>query len=176
MSEVTDINKENKTARNAPQLQRSGVIESDENLCLACRECEVSCSLYHENECNPHLSRIHISCDSFAPGAPSIVTCKQCDWPACYYACDSLWNEPAVSIDKATGARYIDSEKCRGCGACLRACPLTPERAVIGFRKAERGRIYLKCDLCRSRAEGPVCVQICPGDALRFVPAEERSK
>ncbi len=173
---MTDLAENNGIAENILQLQRSGVIEVDADLCMTCRECEVSCSLYHEGECNPSLSRIRIWYDDFTPGTPTVVVCKQCDWPACYYACASLWDEPAISIDEDTGARYIDPEKCRGCGACVRACPLTPERAVIGFRKVENKKIYFKCDLCHDRAEGPVCVQICPGDALAFVPAEERSK
>ena len=47
------------------QLPRSGVIEVDVDLCLTCRECEVACSLYHEDECNPSLSRIRIEFDDF---------------------------------------------------------------------------------------------------------------
>ena len=173
---MTDLAKKGEAAESIPQLQRSGVIEVDEDLCMTCRECEVSCSLYHDGECNPSLSRIRIWYDYFTPGAPSVVVCKQCDWPACYYACASRWDDPAICIDEATGARYIDPEKCRGCKACMNACPMTPERAVISFRKVGNKRIYLKCDLCRDRAEGPVCVQICPGNALEFIPAEERSK
>ncbi len=173
---VNDSIKKDGTAQKIPQLQSSGVIEVDESLCLTCRECEVSCSLYHEDECNPSLSRINILFDDFVPGLPSITVCKQCDWPACYYACASRWDEPAMSIDEASGACYIDSEKCRGCQACMRACPLTPERSVISFKKVGNKRIYFKCDLCYDRQEGPVCVEICPGKALTFVPAEGRRK
>ena len=107
---MTDSIKKDENPDKIPQLPRSGVIEVDESLCLTCRECEVSCSLYHEDECNPSLSRIHIWFDDFIPGLPTIVVCKQCDWPACYYACASLWDEPAMSIDASTGARYIDAE------------------------------------------------------------------
>lgn len=159
------------------KLQRSGVIEFDEKACLTCRECEVACSLYHEGECNPALSRIRIDFDDFVPGFPDGRICKQCDWPACYYACADLWDDPAFSIDEETGARYIDPEKCRGCGVCARACPLTPERKVIFAEKEEGKRsVYYKCDLCRGRPGGPVCVEVCPGDALTYVPAEERRK
>ena len=155
-------------------LQRSGVIQVDESRCLACRECEVACSLYHEDECNPHLSRIRVEFDDFVPGLPRIVVCKQCDWPACAFACAARWDEPAISIDETTGARTIDPGLCRGCGDCLHACPLTPERSVIGFKQVGRKRIYVKCDLCCDRPEGPVCVQICPGEALTYVTAKER--
>lgn len=156
------------------KLSRSGVIAVDGDRCLACRECEVACSLYHEGECNPSLSRIHIDFDDFIPGPPTIVVCKQCDWPACAYACASRWEDPAIFIDEVTGARVIDPEKCRGCDACVRACPLTPERSVIGFKKVERKRVYFKCDLCYDRPEGPICVEVCPGEALSLVPASER--
>ncbi len=159
-----------------PRLQRSGVIEVNESLCLACRECEVACSLYHEGECRPSLSRIRIACDDFVPQLPSITVCKQCDWPACYYACVARWDKPAMTIGETTGARYIDPERCRGCGDCLRACPLMPELPVIGFREAGRKRTYFKCDLCSGRPEGPICVEICPGGALRLVAASARGR
>lgn len=156
------------------KLSRSGVIVADGDRCLACRECEVACSLYHEDECRPALSRIRIDFDDFIPGPPTITVCKQCDWPACYYACASLWDDPAIFIDQATGARGIDPQKCRGCGACARACPLMPERAVIASRRSAHRQIYLKCDLCYDRPEGPICVEICPGAALTLISAEER--
>ena len=163
--------------KEVPKLKRSGVIEVDEDLCLACRECEVACSLYHEGECNPSLSRIRIRFDDFVPGRPQISVCKQCDWPACYYACVSRWDDPAMTIDEATGARCIDPDICQVCGDCVRACPLTPERSVLGYKKEGRKRVStFKCDLCHERPEGPVCVEICPGEALRFVAAEKRRK
>jgi carbon-monoxide dehydrogenase iron sulfur subunit len=158
------------------RLQRSGTISVDRSLCLACRECEVACSLYHEGQCRPSLSRIHVAFDDFIPGLPDLIVCKQCDWPACYDACAARWEEPAVRIDPATGARYIDADLCRSCGDCLRACPLTPERTVIGVKRVGRKRVHFICDLCHGRPQGPVCVQVCPGEALRFIPAEERRR
>ena len=155
------------------KLPRSGSIKIDRNACLACRECEVVCSLYHEGECNPALSRIQITFDDFVPGFPSLSVCKQCDWPACYYACADVLGESAIEIDPVTGARFINESKCIGCGACLRACPLTPEMPVIYYKMVNSKRVYFKCDLCKDRAEGPLCVEICPGGALTFVPAEK---
>ena len=155
-----------------PKLQKSGVIVADVNRCLACRECEVACSLYHEKMCNPYLSRIHIDFDDFVPGLPAITVCKQCDWPACYFACSARWEKPAIFIDEKTGARVIDPDICYGCGECMLACPLMPEQKVIGFNKVERQRVYFKCDLCYTREQGPVCVEVCPGDALKLVEAK----
>jgi Fe-S-cluster-containing hydrogenase component 2 len=155
-------------------LPRSGVVQVDASLCLACRECEVACSLAHERACNPHLARLRIVFDDFAPGLPAIELCKQCDWPACYYACLSKWGEAAIVVDAQSGARVIATDKCRGCGSCLRACPLTPEHPVIQFKTVGRKRIYIKCDLCAGRPQGPACVQVCPGGALTLVTAEAR--
>ena len=153
---------------------RSGVIVIDNHICLECRECEVACSLYHEGECNPHLSRIRVHFDDFLPMFPELEICKQCDWPACYYACTSIYKDPAMYIDPKTGARVIDEAKCKGCGACARACPLMPEKAIIKYKEVEGRRVYFKCDLCKDRPEGPVCVEVCPPGALKFIPASER--
>jgi Fe-S-cluster-containing hydrogenase component 2 len=157
-----------------PAPPRSGIIEAHVERCLACRECEVACSLYHEGECRPSRSRIRILFDDFCPGPPTIVLCKQCDWPACYYACAARWTDPAIGIDPVSGARTIDPARCRGCGDCARACPLMPERPVIGHAREDGVRTYFKCDLCAGRAAGPLCVEVCPGEALTYVPAAER--
>lgn len=163
-----------------PRPQRSGFIQADPKKCLACRECEVACSLSHEGQCNPELARIRIDHDDYVMGWPDMRVCKQCDFPACYFACLARWGETAegaaIAIDERTGARYVDEAKCRGCGACARACPLTPERPVIQSKKVGKKAIYFKCDLCRERAEGPVCVDVCPGQALTFTPAAERRR
>lgn len=156
------------------KLQRSGVIEFDKKACLTCRECEVACSLYHEGECNPERSRIRIDFDDFVPGFPDARVCKQCDWPACYYACADLWDDPPLSIDEKTGVGYIDPDRCLGCGVCAQACPLTPERQVMFYKRENGKRIYFKCDLCKDRPGGPICVEVCPSNALTYVPAEER--
>jgi Fe-S-cluster-containing hydrogenase component 2 len=170
----------NKTVAQQPSpgtilaVQRAGVVQTDVKRCLVCRECEVVCSLAHESECNPELSRIRIDANDFVAGLPDIRVCKQCDWPACYYACVGKWGESAIRIDERTGARYVDESLCRACGACARACPLTPERLVIFDKKVGKKRIRFKCDLCKDRPEGPLCVEICPGKALTFIPATER--
>jgi Fe-S-cluster-containing hydrogenase component 2 len=74
-----------------------------------------------------------------------------------------------VLIDKKNGARYIDQDRCSGCGRCDKACPLSPEKKVLFYKMTADGkRTFYKCDLCRERDEGPVCVQMCPRGALEF--------
>ena len=159
-----------------PKLPRSGVVKIDNHICLTCRECEIACSLYHEGECNPALSRIQVDFDDFVPGFPNLRVCKQCDWPACYYACADVLEESAIRIDEVTGARFIDEGRCIGCGACLRACPLTPEMPVVHYKIVDGRRVYLKCDLCKDRVEGPICVEVCPAGALTFVPTRDKRR
>lgn len=146
----------------------------DRRICLECRECEVACSLYHEGECNPHLSRIHVIFDDFVPRFPTHDICQQCDKPECYYACISVCDKLAMYIDEKTGARVIDESKCTGCGACAEACPFMPKKLMIGCKEIDGRKIFFKCDLCKDRAEGPICVEVCPPGALKFIPASER--
>jgi carbon-monoxide dehydrogenase iron sulfur subunit len=132
--------------------------------CSGCGICELACSLYHESECNPSRSRIRVIRDflklEFAP-----VVCIQCEWPSCYFECPV----GAMAIDRRTGARYIDPDLCTGCGRCEKVCPLIPEKEVLFHRRKSDGtRVFYKCDLCREREEGPVCVQMCPRGALEY--------
>ena len=82
--------------------------------------------------------------------------CRQCNMADCYLACAY----DALTLDKATGARIIDAEKCTGCGECFAACPW--DKIV----KDEATGVYSKCDLCGG---DPQCVKYCPADALSFV-------
>jgi len=121
--------------------QRSGVIVVNKDLCSGCGICELACSLYHEGQCNPSLSRIDVE---------------------------------KIFLSPKTGARYIDEDDCVGCGKCAEACPLMPKSEIIRYKTYEKKKIYFKCDLCKDREEGPVCVEMCPRNALSFVPMENR--
>jgi len=141
----------------------SGKISIDKDLCSGCGICELACSLYHEGKCSPALSRIKVE-KKFLDLEFSPVICIQCDWPSCYYECP----EKAIKIDQKTGARYIDPDNCTGCGKCVKACPLMPEKQVIRYKRINKKKIYFKCDLCRDRKEGPLCVEICPRKVLTY--------
>jgi len=93
--------------------------------------------------------------------------CKQCNHPECYYACPL--KDVALCIDSATGAKYIDKDECIGCGECIEACPFEVKRINLDEEKG----IAIKCDLCKGRAGGPVCVEVCDRQALTLVTREE---
>lgn len=154
---------------NSQLVKQSGVIKYFPERCTGCGVCELACALYHEGGCNPGLSRIHLINDSFT-GSHRVEVCVQCFSPSCYYICPVN----AVEIDPETGARYINEEKCVGCGKCVEACPLMPEKQIIRFKKVDDRKIFFKCDLCKDRVEGPICVELCPASALTYLRRGEK--
>ncbi len=60
--------------------------------------------------------------------------------------------------------------KCIGCGLCVAACPFEVARINLDDERKKA----VKCDLCKDRAGGPVCVEVCTRQALKYVTKEER--
>ena len=133
----------------------AGHLRVNKRFCNGCGLCEVACALFHDRICQPSSARLYVEKDhlhlQFLPHV-----CAQCRHPACYESC----SQAAVRIDSRTGARYIDSDLCTGCGDCAAACPLTPEAEILRKTEQDSRSIYVKCDLCRERIEGPLCVAI----------------
>ena len=152
-----------------------GYIVYDSRLCLGCQSCMFACSMTHEGEANPSLSRIQIIRDapSFTKYPYDIVmsVCRQCLTPLCVQNCPT----GACHVDEANGnVRRIDQEKCIGCQTCIRSCPQRPHRTVWDPAKNKS----TKCDLCVDapywgRDGGPdgqqACVSVCPAKALSLV-------
>lgn len=145
-----------------PGNQVASRIEHNPSLCAGCSVCALMCSLYHEGETNLSLSRNEIIRDPFE-GSYSMEVCRQCLSPSCYEACPQ--KDSALCIDKETGVKYVNPDKCTGCGECTRACPMkTP-----GIKLNRESKISFKCDLCRGRDRGPLCVEYCGQKALTIV-------
>ncbi len=136
-------------------------IRVDSSRCRECQACTLACSLYHEGACGPAVARLLVT-KKMEPYTFDIRICRHCDDPPCLAACPT----DAMSLD-ARGVVVMDEETCTACGACAEACPYG---AIFHHAPGDR---YLKCDLCAGREEGPLCAEICPVDALVFVPAEE---
>ena len=77
-----------------------------------------------------------------------------------------------MCIDSANGARYISIKECIGCGLCIEACPFDEPR--INLADIDGRQVAIKCDLCKGREGGPVCVEVCGRQALALVTKEER--
>jgi len=63
-------------------------------------------------------------------------------------------------VQDGDGRVHIVEEHCISCGSCMEACPYD------GIYLHVTLDVYLKCDLCRGRSCGPVCVEVCPTGAL----------
>jgi Fe-S-cluster-containing hydrogenase component 2 len=137
----------------------SAVIGHDPQSCAGCGVCGLMCSLYHEGEQGPSLSRAEIVRDPFT-ATFTFNVCQQCRSPSCYFACPL--KDSALCIDETTGVKYVNADKCDGCGKCVKACPLEPPRIKLHTEK----KSAFNCDLCRGRDNGPICVEYCGMNAL----------
>ena len=144
-------------------IPRSGVVVWKEDRCTACGTCELMCSLYHDGIVSPARSRVQIVYNPFKDTVKGHI-CEQCDTPPCYAACPLV--DEALCVDQSSGVTYINEEACTGCRSCIDTCPFDPSH--IRFDN-ERNAAF-KCDLCRGRAEGPICVEYCAYGALTFAP------
>jgi protein NrfC len=153
----------------------TGYIVYDSRLCWGCQSCMFACSMSHQGEANPSLSRIQIIRDapSFTKYPLDVVMapCRQCVQPLCVQNCPV----GAAHIDTAHGnVRVIDQKKCIGCKKCLQLCPQRPHRTVWDPYKKKSS----KCDICidapfwskKGGPDGePACVTSCPAKALKLV-------
>ena len=127
--------------------------------CTGCRICETVCSFRHFSMISPSRARIQIKRDDL--GADKIISCRQCDEPACVEACpeDALWKgEQLVNFSR---------DLCTGCYSCIDACPHN------GIWSHPELDYPLKCNLCNGN---PLCVEMCPADVLKLVKSDEEAE
>jgi len=136
--------------------------------CIGCRTCLIACVVAHSKEniflsvdedikFNPRLSVIRTA------NVTGPIQCRQCENAACLNVC------PNESITNKDGVITINKNTCIGCKTCAVACPFGAiEMAMVGDKV-----IANKCDLCKSRENGPACVEICPTSTLKLVKADE---
>jgi Fe-S-cluster-containing hydrogenase component 2 len=121
--------------------------------CTGCRLCELACSMQKIGEFNPKLARIRVHFKE--PGLCTPVVCTQCEEEWCVQACPT----EAIARDSKTRVVLIDLDDCTSCGECVEACPI----GAMGWHTHED--VPFKCDECGGQ---PVCVPICPADALVY--------
>jgi carbon-monoxide dehydrogenase iron sulfur subunit len=143
----------------------------DESACIACHLCEVYCQMAHsrskdlvkafKKESPRPLPRLRVE----ERGMISLsVRCQQCDEAPCVLACIT----GALAHDPVSSLITVDQERCTGCWTCLLVCPFAAIRQDIEQKK------ILKCDFCQGE-EIPVCVAVCPNEALVIGTAIENS-
>ena len=141
----------------------------DASMCTGCGSCELMCALFREGVGGPAMARCGVERDPFNADYGFHV-CRQCLAPSCYAACPRQGK--AQVIDPDTGVRYINAKECIGCKKCIEACPFDPPQIKFNADKKKA----FTCDLCRERAEGPVCVEYCPTNALNVVRAGKEDR
>lgn len=123
--------------------------------CVGCRNCELSCSFFHEGVFRPRVSRVHAYTWE-REGLSVPMMCQHCDDAPCVSVCPT----GAMSQSKATGRVNWNNDLCIKCKMCTVVCPFG--NAVY---ESEGNRI-IKCDLCDG---DPECVRFCPSEALTYI-------
>ena len=139
------------------------VAPTQATVCTGCGSCEVVCALVHDGVVSPSYKRIKVELDRGDRMMHRIYTCQQCDDHPCYDACPK--QDEAMCLDE-NDIVYVDLDECIGCGLCKQACPFEPARITIAKRIGSKKRIAVKCDMCRTRPEGPACVEHCQAVVL----------
>ncbi|MFQ6111627.1 MAG: 4Fe-4S dicluster domain-containing protein [Nitrospinota bacterium] len=131
------------------------MIQIEPKKCIACKNCELSCSFKHTGEFNPARARIHNHV--FLEEAIYITsTCFQCDDPWCGRACPA----GAIYKEPETARILVNEDKCVGCKTCVAACPFGAIAYADWKGKAD------KCDHCAP--DWPECVTFCPTGCLSY--------
>ena len=149
-------------------LAPGGIVHNPE-ACTGCGLCDLMCSLYHEGEQGQALSRSELVGDRLTAEFVFSV-CRQCRVASCHDACPN--RDRALCVDEVSRTKYINPDECDGCGKCIEACPFEPPRIKL---HPEKNYAFM-CDLCRGRAEGPICIEYCSFDALTLARKDERQK
>ena len=146
------------------------MIVTDRARCSGCQRCEMMCTLKNDGKVCQNIARVRVwdnyywgsspdsGCGTLGSGKSgacefTVEHCKQCANPKCAEYCPVH----AISADKETGARVVDTSVCIGCGMCSQACPWNMPRV-----DAESGK-STKCVSCGR------CAEQCPNGAIKFI-------
>ena len=139
------------------------------SFCAGCASCEIVCALTHDGVNGPGYNRIFMRRD-IRTMVHTIESCRHCSDHPCFDACPKRGK--AMIVDERGVVCIVDDE-CIGCGACVRVCVYDPPRINLVKSDDKRERKAKKCDMCRGRDEGPVCVEWCPVRCLGIREADE---
>lgn len=133
----------------------------DHKRCVGCRGCEMACKNRFALPVGDRRRRVSYIEGGTWP-SPTVtflsMSCNHCSEPSCVAACP----KGALLRDENLGIVLHDQEVCVGCRRCEWACPWG---AVTFNRETKK---VDKCSACADRTEGPACVAVCPGGALRW--------
>ena len=153
----------------------------DVSRCIGCKACQAACMEW--NDVRPEIGHFEGSYENPMDLSPSVWTlmkfaeyeneqgnlewlirkdgCMHCEDPGCLKACPA----PGAIVQYANGIVDFISDKCIGCGYCVKGCPFDIPRISKQDHKA------YKCTLCSDRVavgQEPACVKACPTGAIMF--------
>ncbi len=153
----------------------------DVSRCIGCKACQSACMEW--NDLRQEVGHFEGSYQNPNDLSPSVWTlmrfaeyeneqgnlewlirkdgCMHCEDPGCLKACPA----PGAIVQYANGIVDFISDKCIGCGYCVKGCPFDIPRISKTDHKS------YKCTLCSDRvAVGmePACVKACPTGAIMF--------
>jgi Fe-S-cluster-containing hydrogenase component 2 len=128
------------------------------SFCAGCDSCEIICALTHDGVAGHTRNRLFVERD-IRTMVHTVHTCRQCAEHPCYEKCPK--RDAAMCLDE-NGVVYIVEAECIGCGLCYGACVFDPPRINYHKNQPRETRKARKCDMCRGREDGPMCVKWCP--------------
>ena len=146
----------------------------DQTRCSGCYACVLACQSWHSDSSEAISWREVLT---FEKGTfPDVkvaflsLGCCHCLHPACLEVC----LVGAISKRESDGIVIVDTDVCLGkdeCGKCKVACPYD----IPKFGGEHNAKMQM-CDFCLDRLErgqNPICVMVCPVEALNFGSIEE---
>ena len=130
------------------------------SVCTGCKSCQLLCSLKQDGVTGPQHGGIRVQHGELDHMYHTVLACLHCTDHPCYEACPK--KDIAMCLDAETNIVFINQKECVGCGACCKACKCEPSRVI----RDNNNRKAKKCDLCRDRDQGPLCVRYCPARVL----------
>lgn len=134
--------------------------------CYGCKTCAVVCKSENQTAKGVQWRRVR-ELRTENPNTINFLSmsCNHCDEPQCLKVC------PVSAYTKRDDGIVIqDHERCLGCRSCVMACPYSAPQYDPVEKKVS------KCDMCVDLVDQglkPKCVELCPGNVLKFGDIEE---
>jgi len=116
------------------------LIIKDAQRCVGCQSCMFACTR-REGKVSLEGQRIHVKSIGGVARGFTVIVCRACEEPSCFYACTF----DALQKRESGGVRLVP-DKCTGCGKCADACPFS---AITLDRETGKPLICLYCGYCK---------------------------
>jgi Fe-S-cluster-containing dehydrogenase component len=150
----------------------------DATRCIGCQACVVACRQANEMPLELSADGLYDAARDLSSSTKNVIKlcrdgdttsfmkmqCMHCVDPACVSAC------MFGALHKSEhGVVAYDVNRCIGCRYCQVACPFN----VPKFEWNDPTPKIVKCELCRHRAQGPACCEVCPAQAVVYGRRED---